>query len=240
MSLNNKGNTAVCSADSYKMLKSSIDDLHVALDGSDKEVQKRFGLTGQQKNAQLGGTKFKANCQDLRMQLLAGSILAMIFGMVICNIDGKKIFSDIEQQYFPGTKECDEYSAKCRLSENLQIIIDTLLKVLKEVLKVKEIGVFITNPWAWMKGYTTFWYLKFTVDIGKMLVQSNFGLIPLCKIMFLDSSVPPKQKIGAIEAFFTDLFKKYPDLSVMEQELFHNANAPNAFENAPLIPFSIL
>lgn len=204
----------MCDADSKKMLKNAIEDLRVALDGSDGDVQKRFGLH-KKNTAQMSGG-FKANCHELRMQLLAGSILAMIFGMALCKINGTQIFSNIEQKYFPGTEDCDEYSIKCRLPANLQTIIETLL----QMLKIKEATVFVANPWTWMKGYTSFWYLKTTVDIGKILLQSNFGLIPLCQIMFFDSSVPPKEKIGATKAFFTELFKKYPDLSVVEQELF--------------------
>ena len=230
----NKAN-ATCDSNSYKMLRSAIKDLGVALDGTDSDVQKRFGLNKkknvQQPQQQMGG--FKVNCHELRMQLLAGSVLAMIFGMIICNIDGKQIFKDIEQKYFPGTEDCDEYSIKCRLSGNLQTIVGTLFQMLKSTLKLREATVFVANPWAWMKGYTNFWYLKISVDIGKLLLQSNFGLIPLCQIMFLDSSVPPKEKQIAVESFFTELFKKYPDLSVMEQELFHDSNVPNSFLNAP-------
>ena len=209
-----------CSADSYKMLQSAITDLRVALDGSDADVQKRFGLKGMQQlnNVQLGGVK--VNCQDLRMQLLAGSILAMIFGMAYCGIDGQKIFSDIEQKYFPGSPECDEYSIKCRLSENLQMIIYTLMEMLKQTLKVKEASVFVENPWTWMKGYTSFWYLKTAVDVGKLLVKLNFGLLPLCRILFFDKSIPEKDKKGAIETFFVKLFEKKPELALIEQELF--------------------
>jgi hypothetical protein len=199
------------------MLKSAITDLGVALNGTDDAVKERFGLGGvvRSKKQQEGGTKF--NCQDLRMQLLSGSVLAIIFGMAYCGIDGKQIFSDIEQRYFPGSPECDEYSVKCRLSENLQFVIEIFMAK----LKVDEALVFIKDPWAWMKGYTSLWYLKKAVDAGKVLIQTNFGLLPLCQILFLDKSVPEKKKKGQIETFFTKLFQKHPDLSFVEQQLFH-------------------
>lgn len=212
----NANNKVRCSADSYKMLKSAITDLGVALNGTDDAVQKRFGLErGGKGRKQEGGMKF--NCQDLRMQLLSGSILAIIFGMAYCGIDGKQIFSDIEEKYFPGSPECDEYSVKCRLSENLQFVIEIFMAK----LKFDEALVLIENPWAWMKGYTSLWYLKTAVDAGKILFQTNFGLLPLCQILFLDKSVPEKKKKGQIETFFTQLFQKHPDLSFVEQQLFH-------------------
>ena len=212
--MNTNSKKVACTADSYKMLKDAITDLDVALNGTDDDVQKQFGLlVGGSK--QKGGMKF--NCQDLRMQLLSGSILAIIFGMAFCNIDGKKIFSEIEQKYFPGSPECEEYSVKCRLSENIQFVIEIFITK----LKIDESLLFIKNPWAWMKGYTSLWYLKTAVDAGKILLRSNFGLLPLCQILFLDKSMPEKQKKGKIETFFTDLFQKHPDLSFVEQQLFH-------------------
>jgi hypothetical protein len=208
-------NAGGCSADSLKMLQSAITDLNVALNGSDIEVQKRFGLVSKSYSyVKVGGVK--VNCQDLRIQLLAGSVLAMIFGMVYCGIDGQKIFSDIEKKFFPGTPECEEYSVKCRLSDNVQYVIYTL----GQMLKVKEATVFVESPWEWMKGYTSLWYLKTVVDIGKVLVKLNFGLLPLCQILFFDKSVPEKEKKGSIETFFVKLFEKKPELAFVEQQLF--------------------